>query len=390
MSDPHQTARPVAIATYDLRASGTVVKALELAAALAHAGLPVEIWAIRGEGALKDRLPAGVPLRVLGGAWRSPRRAIDLALNWPRLLWRLRRAPPAVLLSSGNHFHLPAGLAIACCGRSIRYGVRVSNSSRRACVRHGQRRYRYGWLSAFKFVAADFAVAVSEELGEEVRFLKPSLRLLAISNGVDVERVRRAAAAPFAHPFLTSAPGAMTAAATLVSMGRICPQKGFDLLIRALAQLRRTRTVRLLIVGDGKAQAKAHLQALARALGVADAVDFLGYRANPFAVIARCDVYVNASRWEGCSNALLEALACGVNLAATDCPTGNREVVAAGAYGTLARSENEESLAEAIAAELDRKRDPAQQIAAAQARALPRCLRQWTDLMRAEYDQATT
>ena len=92
---------------------------------------------------------------------------------------------------------------------------------------------------------------------------------------------------------------------------------------------------------------------------------------------------ISASRWEGASNALLEALACGLPLVATDAPTGNREIIGEGRYGTLAPVEDAAGLAEAIRTELALKRDPEEQRAAADAFDISLCLDRWVKLLSA-------
>ncbi len=130
------------------------------------------------------------------------------------------------------------------------------------------------------------------------------------------------------------------------------------------------------------------MQALASELGVTDRVDFLGYLENPFAAMARADLFVSASRWEGASNALLEALACGLPLVATNCPTGNREVIETGPSGTLAPVEDPQALANAIAAELSAPRSREAQRAAARHWDLKVCVDAWADLLEDQYRAA--
>lgn len=370
---PSQQMRPVAIANYDLRASGTVLKSIEIAEALAAAGVPAELWVIRVSGALMDRVPASVP--IIRAGTRDPLpggRPVQLGGNIPSLASKLRRRTPSVLLSGGNHFHLPARMALQLSGRRnrVQLGFRASNSSRRP--NSDGKLSEPGRLDRMKYAGADFIAAVSTELAEEVRGLGAGASIFAIPNGVDIARVRRLAAEPFDHPFLAGN------APTLVSVGRIARQKGFDLAIQALALL---PDARLLLVGAGEEEAVAELAALADSLGIAHRVDFLGFQANPFAIAARCDVYVSASRWEGASNSLLEALALGLPLVATDAPTGNREILAGGANGTLAPVEDPAGLAAAIAQELALGRDRAAQRSAADAFDIGICLGRWVDVL---------
>lgn len=383
--------RAIAIGNYDLRSSGTVQKSIEIATALADAGFPSELWVVRAEGGLKDRVSDQVPI-VEVGSLASPAlgRLADLAGGLLPLARALRRRRPAVFLSGGNHLHLAAKAAVALSGRrrTIRFGLRASNSSRRPIGPGGRQFSEPKRADRFKYQGADFVAAVSSALADEVAAFGGCARVSTIPNGVDMARVHRLAAEPFDHPFLTRrADGTRTP--MLVSVGRLTHQKGFDLLIEALAALPAAVGARLLIIGEDSAGEMAGLAHLAEERGVRDRIDFLGFLANPFAVMCRADLYVSASRWEGASNSLLEALACGLPLVATDCPTGNREILAEGRNGTLAPVEDPAGLAAAILAELGIHRDREDQRRAADAFDLQACLGQWVDLLGEQYRLAT-
>lgn len=134
--------------------------------------------------------------------------------------------------------------------------------------------------------------------------------------------------------------------------GRLEAQKGFDVLIRALARIRQNRAgagTRLRIVGEGPA--RGELEALARRLGLADAVELPGHAPDPLPAVEEGDVYVLPSRFEGLPNALLEAIAAGLPCVAADCPTGPAEILGQeGRAGVLVPVEDDAALAEAVLA----------------------------------------
>ena len=111
---------------------------------------------------------------------------------------------------------------------------------------------------------------------------------------------------------------------TLVSVGRLIALKQLEDVIRALARL--PAHVELVLVGDGPQ--KELLKGLAKSQGVDDRVVFVGRQENPFAYVARANVFVMASRSEGFPNVLAEALICGVPVVAADCTSGPREILA--------------------------------------------------------------
>ena len=133
----------------------------------------------------------------------------------------------------------------------------------------------------------------------------------------------------------------------LLGAGRLTRQKGFDLLIRALALLARAAAdLDLVIAGEGPEETA--LRRLAHELGVAERVTFTGRVAELGALMSECFAFVLPSRYEGFPNVLLEALACGAATIAADCPSGPREILADGRYGLLVPREDPGALAQAV------------------------------------------
>ncbi len=138
------------------------------------------------------------------------------------------------------------------------------------------------------------------------------------------------------------------------TVARLEPQKGLDVLIRALPLVRRTLPgVRCVIVGQGALEPE--LRALARALHVEEHVVFAGTRRDIPAVLAALDLFVLPSRFEGLSLALLEAMAAGKPVVAT-AVSGTVEVIDPGRTGILVPPEDEGALARAVLDLLTRPR----------------------------------
>ena len=131
-------------------------------------------------------------------------------------------------------------------------------------------------------------------------------------------------------------------------MGKLKRQKDFATLIRAFARLRREQPLRLVILGEG--EERAALERLVQHLGIAADVLLPGFMENPYAWMARSAVFVSSSAWEGFSNVLCEALACGCPVVSTDCPSGSAQILQNGVYGPLVPVGDDAALAVAIAA----------------------------------------
>jgi glycosyltransferase involved in cell wall biosynthesis len=164
----------------------------------------------------------------------------------------------------------------------------------------------------------------------------PAARAHHVPNFVD----DLAGAAPAALP---APPGARR----LLAMGRLHRNKGFDIALRALAHL---PTAHLAIAGEGPE--RAALETLARELGVADRVAFLGWRRDPGALLAAAEVFVCSSRHEPLGNIVLEAWSAARPVVAA-ASQGPVELIADGVDGVLVPPEDPGALAVAIARLLD-------------------------------------
>ncbi|MDB4944782.1 MAG: hypothetical protein JWP97_4316 [Labilithrix sp.] len=264
-----------------------------------------------------------------------------------RLLGHLRRTSPSAILST---LVLPNALAVACAallprGRRPRVVVREANTLS-AALRHRPLTSRLlaGVAARVAYPRADAIVAVSEGARDDLAaFLGlPRSRVRAIANPFPAAEVLARAAEPVDDPWLR----APREVPVVVAAGRLVPKKGFHVLLEAVALLRRTRDVRLLIMGEGPERADLERRVARLALG--DHVRLVGHLANPFSVLARADLFVLSSLAEGMPNVLLEALACGCPVVATDCPSGPREILANGAHGALVPPDDAGALAVAM------------------------------------------
>jgi len=140
----------------------------------------------------------------------------------------------------------------------------------------------------------------------------------------------------------------------IVAVGRLAPQKGFDILIEAFARLP-VRNARLIIFGEGAL--RDDLLAQAARLDVAHRFDLPGYADDPMAQVAAADCFVLSSRFEGSPNALVEALSTGTPVVSTRCPYGPQDILEDGAVAPLVSVDDPQALAQAIGIELAQPRD---------------------------------
>ena len=236
-------------------------------------------------------------------------------------LWQLhrelRRLKPALIVS----FLVRANVASAIVGRLL--STRVVICERMHLSSHLEGRYRGLRLRAarlmprlayrFATIALGVSTGVTEDLVRNFG-VKPD-RARTIFNPYDIEAIGRAA---------QDVPAMELPARFIVAVGRIEPSKNFGQLVEAFAASGLPHT--LVILGEGS-QRGAIARAAAEA-GVADRVMLPGFAANPFPIVARADYYVSSSRNEGFPNALVEALALGKAVVASDCASGPAEILA--------------------------------------------------------------
>ena len=376
----------LAIAMFDYVPSGVVANALRIAGAAHHAGLRTEVWTAQQLGEMAQELPPGVGSRSLGvelGEAYSLRERKRALLHVPAPLARLiDQQRPRILLSAGNHFHKPAVAALAQLAQESapRLIGRVSNALPRfswwptklpnSLIKRINARRRYQVM--------DRLVAVSAQVRRdlETRLFVDPAKITVIPNGIDIDEVERLGRETLTHSWFEP-----DQPPVIVGAGRLTHQKGFDVLFRAFAMARARRPMRLVILGKGPEQLR--LQALAERLGIEADVLLQGHVGNPLPYLHRAALFVLPSRWEGLSNALLEALASGVPIVATRC-TGSTELLDRGRYGSLVNVGDTRALAESILAALEKKRSPADQLQRAREYDLASSLRSYVSLFEEE------
>ncbi len=272
---------------------------------------------------------------------------------WPRLR-RLKRAGRLDLIDA--HFAYPDGYAATLLGRWL--DVPVTITLRGTEVRHARDR-RLAPLLRQALMGATRVFAVSESLRKIALALgiAPD-RVRVVGNGVDLQKF-----APMPKAEARGQLGLPLDAPVLITVGALVERKGFHRVIELLPALRdRHPGLLYLVIGgaspEGDMSDALHEQV--NRLGLGDAVRFLGplppeQLRRP---LSAADVFVLATRNEGWANVLLEAMACGLSVVATDVG-GNAEVVNDAALGEVVPFGDPPALRRAISDALTRPRDPA-------------------------------
>lgn len=132
----------------------------------------------------------------------------------------------------------------------------------------------------------------------------------------------------------------------IVAVGRLSFEKDFQTLIKAFKIAKNKIDCSLVFVGEGKEL--ENLQRLVSLLDIEKYVFFLGFKSNPYKYIANCDLLVLSSLYEGLPNVIIESIAIGTPVVATDCLSGPREILLNGKGGDLVEVGNVNQMSDAI------------------------------------------
>jgi len=295
----------VALIITDLEPGGAERSLVELAKRLDRQRFLPSVYCLAGPpqgqrtGLVEELASAGVGVTFLGGrtVWQVPKVLL-------RLVRALRRDRPRIVQTFLFHANLLGSLAARLAGvPRVATGIRVAERAQRWHL----------WLARAVQVLADWHVCVSRGVAEfsASRGRLPPKKLVVIPNGVDCQRFADVAPLPLRELGMSEGRRA------ILFIGRLEPQKGpvwlLELAPRLLGALAGHD---LVFVGHGPQQAE--LQQLSRRLGIAQRVHFVGWRSDVPAILAASDMLVLPSVWEGMPNVLLEAMAAGKPVMATD------------------------------------------------------------------------
>lgn len=288
---------------------------------------------LQAQGAYMGDIPKDVPIHDLKVS--RVRYALPKIL---RLIWKIR---PQTILATMGHLNIALISAKPCFPPDARLLVREAVIPSALFREEGKNVWLWGWLYRHFYKRADKVVCLSDSMVSDLVENSgiPREKLVRIYNPVDTEKVRELAEIG-SNPFNGTGPH-------LVGAGRICRQKGFDILIDAMpAVLRRFPAAQLYILGEGPLEAE--LKEQVQTLGLYENVVFLGFQANPWLYLKHADAFILPSRYEGLPNVLLEALALGAPVVVSDCPGGIREIRESVGNMAVVPTENPGALAEAI------------------------------------------
>ena len=373
----------IAISTFHPLVGGAEKQALLQGSSLRKRGYEATVITFRHNTNWPEReTVAGVPIiriagRLLGQRGRLPRIVqkvlyVVAMIAMGLTLWRHRHHYDILHVYQLTLLTLPAALACRLAGKALVVSIRCADASssstmhNKASLIAGSLDPTTPWLEVTGLIRTGGDIESLEHLGKPVVYLTHALLLhtrsvvtllssrsrhdLAahhfalpntqlIPNGVDITRF---------YP-RTVENSTEKRTPVVICVAQLRYQKGIDVLLQAwqLVQEKQGETVsaHLLIVGSGSL--RKQLERLAHALGIMNSVTFAGEQSDVPAQLRQSDIAVLPSRWEGMSNALLEAMACGLPCIATRI-SGSEDIIQHGVNGLLIESEDYQALAHAL------------------------------------------
>jgi glycosyltransferase involved in cell wall biosynthesis len=313
----------IALFLPSLRGGGAEKVMVNLALGFVEQGLKVDLVLAKAEGPYLSRVPEEVRVVDLG--------ARRVLYSLPGLVRYLRRERPQAMLSALNYANIVAIWAKLLA--RVQTHLVVSEHNTLSCSTQNASSVRVKLLPLLIkifYPYADAVVAVSHGVAEDLITMTglPMEKVKVIYNPVITPELFAKAEEPLDHPWFR--PGEPP---VVLGVGRLTQQKDFPTLIRAFALVRKERPARLMILGEGEERPK--LEALVRELRLEEDVALPGFVDNPYKYMKRAAVFVLSSRWEGFGIVLVEAMALGTPVVATDCPSGPAEILENGKWGHL-------------------------------------------------------
>ncbi|HZC37351.1 MAG TPA: glycosyltransferase [Sphingomicrobium sp.] len=326
--------RRIAIVLPNLQIGGAERISITLAEELISQGFAVDLVLLQARGALLATVPAAA-------------RVIDLQA--PRLrnaltaLWRyFREARPAACYANIWPLTLIAAISGKVAGTQVITMHHNSLSSQYLDTRRHSPLVMKAALRlelALATKVAGCSVGVIEDLASLAG--APSRLFQAIPNPVKIRTNVDSGAVAAANDMWGVPRGRR-----ILAVGNLKPQKNYPLLFEAYAAMTKGDADRLIVIGEG--ELRDALEAQVRELGIDHWVRMPGQRECPEAYYKTADLFVMSSRHEGLPTVLMEALGFGLPIVSTDCPSGPREILDGGRFGTLVAMDDALALAKAM------------------------------------------
>lgn len=265
------------------------------------------------------------------------------------LAWKIKEIKPTCVISSILGPNIILALANMLAGSKAKLVLREANTPSMEASQGSLKQKVMRRVSKPFYPKADVVITVSKAVELDVKnYYGQGISCETIYNPVNVNEIHELALQVPAkwHPWDDDA-------AIIISAGRLSRQKDYATLLRALHSVLKVKDCKLIILGEG--ELRSELEDMIRSLRLESHVWLPGFVDNPFPYFKAAQVFVLSSRWEGMPNVLIHALAMGLRVVSTDCPSGPKEITDNGRFGYLVEVGGVEAMKHAIVSCLEAK-----------------------------------
>jgi len=301
-------------------------------------GIEVDLVVSRFAGPLTELVPDAVPVFEL-----APKHPLQFPFG---LLRYLRRRKPTHILSAGTDTNALTMLVVSMFRIRTptifsmhiqqQRDLELSKGLLRAKTRIAM------WILQHTVRHSRAVIAVSRGVADDLKSWLPlrSGQVHVIYNPAITSETEQMMRAPLSGcPVPADTPWILYA-------GRLVQTKGLDILLDAFNLVADQTTSHLILMGEGPL--RSHLKRTIKSHKHRGRIHMIGFQDNPLPWMREASVFVLPSRNEGLPNVLIEAMACGTQVVATDCPSGPIEILAGGRYGQLVPVGSPDALASAL------------------------------------------
>lgn len=269
-----------------------------------------------------------------------------LLFSFPGLIWYFRVNNPDVILSAMTDVNILTILACFFSGRKRKTRVVISERSYfslNILQLSYFKRFFLRFLIKISYPHSNKIIAISKGVAEDLSnvLALPKETVSTIYNPAFNPSIIEKSFLEAEHHWLKN-----ETAPVILAVGRLEAVKNFVLLIRAFSKVLQKIDARLIIAGEGS-QRKL-LESTIKKLDIIDKVSMPGFVVNPYVYMRRSSVFVLSSNFEGFGNVVVEAMACGLPIISTDCPSGPSEILENGKWGKVIPVGDINSMSEAI------------------------------------------
>ncbi|AGP81534.1 group 1 glycosyl transferase [Alteromonas mediterranea MED64] len=332
----------ICIVLHDLRGGGAEKMMVRLANQMIEDGDQVDMILITEGGSNKPYLSKEVNLIEL---------RCERTLNaFGPLRSALKRCQPDGILAALTHINVITAITCASLGWLKKLSVSERNAfSLDKKVNSDKVMKATYFLAPYIYrLLPNPVIAVSKGVAQDLidTTVVRAKDVVTAPNPVITKETELAARQPPKHPWLVD-----KSMPTVIAVGRLSYQKGFDMLLDAFADVQKNIPSRLIIFGEG--ELREELEQQINKLGLNDNVSLPGYSDNIIAEMKAADLYVLSSRFEGSPNAIVEAMSVGTQVVAFDCPHGAREILQDGRIAPLVQANCAKNLTHPISQQLN-------------------------------------